>query len=153
MKENKEKGFTIIELLAVITIISILSSLAFASFRNSIKKAKIAKAISDISIIYKSIILYETDNDKLPDTLEELSPTYLRKIPLDPWGEKYQYLNFAISTIHQRKDGPIVPINTKFDLYSKGENRKTTPNIRSVPGRDDIILANDGEFIGLAEDF
>lgn len=149
----KKNGFTIIELLATITIISILSTFAYSSFKNSIQRAKIAKAISDISIIYKSIILYETENEKLPATLEELTPEYLRKIPNDPWGERYEYLNFEISTVHQRKDGPIVPINTKFDLYSKGPNRRTTPNIRSVPGKDDIILANDGEFIGVAEDF
>jgi len=157
---KREMGFTLIELMAVISIIGLLASMTIASYRQAIGKAKIATAIADIKNISKQISLYELQNEKLPGKLEDLIPEYLKKIPLDPWGSEYQYLNIENPDEEEhgekgkrRKDGPIVPINTRYDLYSLGADKKTTPSIRSEAGKDDIIYANDGDFIGLAEDY
>lgn len=155
---KREMGFTLIELMAVISIIALLASMAIASYRQAIGKAKIATTIADIKNISKQIVLYELQNDKLPEELEDLIPDYIKKIPSDPWGSEYKYLNLEgdlekAEKGKRRKDGPIVPINTRYDLYSIGPDQKTTPTIRSQAGKDDIIYANDGDFIGLAEDY
>jgi general secretion pathway protein G len=53
----------------------------------------------------------------------------------------------------QRKDLALVPINTDFDLYSKGRDGATQPPLTAASSRDDIVRANDGQFIGLASGY
>lgn len=178
MKKAKKKflrrGFTLIELMAAMGIVFVLASMAVVSFKGMREKARVALAIADIKNMYSAILYFEQDNERYPSTLDELVPGYYKKIPVDPWGSPYQFLNFSApppkkenneksensnknkneSNMGQRrKDGPIVPINTQFDLYSIGPNKKTSPSIRSSTGRDDVILANDGAFIGVAADY
>lgn len=52
-----------------------------------------------------------------------------------------------------RKDRNLVPINSNFDLYSMGQDGQSRPPLTARVSRDDIIYANDGAFIGLAEDY
>jgi general secretion pathway protein G len=49
-----------------------------------------------------------------------------------------------------RKDRNLVPINTDYDLYSMGADGKSVPPLTAMASRDDIIRANDGQYIGLA---
>ncbi len=57
------------------------------------------------------------------------------------------------NTGEARKDGNLVPINTNFDLYSMGKDGKSKPPLRAKDSLDDIIYANDGDYIGLASDY
>ncbi|MBW2244968.1 MAG: prepilin-type cleavage/methylation domain-containing protein, partial [Deltaproteobacteria bacterium] len=50
-----------------------------------------------------------------------------------------------------RKDRFLVPINTSFDLYSMGKDGQTRAPLNPPVSRDDVVRANDGSFIGLAE--
>ena len=52
-----------------------------------------------------------------------------------------------------RKDKWLVPINSLYDLYSTGRDGETTPPLSAKASWDDIIMANDGAFIGLAKEF
>jgi general secretion pathway protein G len=52
-----------------------------------------------------------------------------------------------------RKDRFLVPINSDYDLYSKGANGESVAPLTAAKSRDDIIRAGDGAFIGLAERF
>jgi general secretion pathway protein G len=45
------------------------------------------------------------------------------------------------------------PINSDYDLYSVGPDGDSSPQLVSKKGRDDIVRANDGEFIGLASEY
>ena len=75
----------------------------------------------------------------------------------DPWGNPYQYLNFDadIPGINGRirKDHNLHPINSDFDLYSKGPDGDSRAPLTARASRDDIIFARDGSFIGPAETF
>jgi general secretion pathway protein G len=46
-----------------------------------------------------------------------------------------------------------VPINSDFDLYSLGKDGKSAGPLTALASRDDVILANDGRFVGLASDY
>ena len=74
---------------------------------------------------------------------------------LDPWGQSYQYLSFANTngTGAMRKDRFLVPINTYFDLYSMGKDGQSVAPLTGKASQDDVIWANDGDFVGLASDY
>jgi general secretion pathway protein G len=90
-------------------------------------------------------------NQHYPDTLSDVG--YGEK--LDPWGSLYQYLNFAGTNGKgaMRKDRFLVPINTYFDLYSTGEDGESVSPLTAKASQDDVIWANDGDFIGPASDY
>ena len=76
---------------------------------------------------------------------------------LDPWGRPYQYLQIqgASKSIigKARKNKNLVPINSYYDLYSKGKDGVSAGPLTAGPSRDDVVLANDGGFVGLASDY
>jgi len=45
------------------------------------------------------------------------------------------------------------PINTQYDLYSTGEDGQSKLPLTAPQSRDDVILAYDGNYVGLASDF
>ena len=47
----------------------------------------------------------------------------------------------------------MVPINTDFDLYSKGPDGKSATALTAKISQDDIIRANDGQYIGRASEY
>jgi len=149
------RGFTLIELLAVTAILAVLVAVAVPRLFGAIDKAKIARAIAEISTINKAVMSYRAAHDgNLPADMAALVPEHLAQLPIDPWGMPYVYNNFDMVTPgERRKDGPLVPINKEYDIFSCGPNQKTTPNIVSTQGRDDIIMANDGDFINVAAEY
>ena len=52
-----------------------------------------------------------------------------------------------------RKDGNLNPLNTDFDLYSRGQDGDTAGPLSAQSSRDDIVRANNGAFVGLGEDY
>jgi general secretion pathway protein G len=52
-----------------------------------------------------------------------------------------------------RKDRNLVPINSDYDLYSVGPDGDSSLPLTAATSRDDIVRANDGRFIGKAEDY
>jgi len=96
---------------------------------------------------------YNIDHDSYPETLEDLG----LKTPQDPWGNPYQYLKIEGSEKkgvgNMRKDHNMVPVNSDFDLYSKGKDGKSQTPFTSKASRDDIVRANNGRYIGLVSDY
>jgi general secretion pathway protein G len=52
-----------------------------------------------------------------------------------------------------RKDKNLVPINSEYDLYSVGPDGRSVGPLTAKHSRDDIVMANDGRFIGVASDY
>lgn len=107
MRQNKQRGFTLIEVMVVVVILGILAAFIVPKIMDRPDAARIAKAKSDIGAIESALSLYRLDNHKYPTTdggLEALvdkpadAPAwkedgYLQRLPIDPWGKPYQYLN------------------------------------------------------------
>jgi general secretion pathway protein G len=144
-------GFTLVELLITISIILTICAIATPNFLAAIEQAKIARAVGDIQTIGIEIQAYEISSGEYPDTLGDVG--YGER--LDPWGNPYQYLNFADTNGNgaQRKDRFLVPINTYFDLYSMGKDGQSMSPLTAQASRDDIIFANDGSYIGPASQY
>jgi len=151
--KNRFFGFTLIELMVVIAILGTLSAIAIPGYYHYIEKAKITKAIAEIAIMQKEIAAYDgkqADNF-LPNTLDDIGRGNL----LDPWGKKYEYLNYANVKNYKgaRKDQFLKPVNSDYDLYSKGKDGKSQKNLNTKDSQDDVLRANDGRFIGLASEY
>jgi len=144
-------GFTLIEVLTVIAILGTLSAIAIPLYSNQIEKARIVKAIAEIGIMQKEIALYDLDKKGLPITLDDIRRGNL----LDPWGNPYEYLNFAtVKKFHgARKDRHMKPLNSDYDLFSKGKDGDYNKNLNAKVSQDDVIRANDGRFIGLVSEY
>ena len=140
-------GFTLIELIVVIGIVGTLSGIGVPTYMGYIEKAKITKVIAEIRLLEKEIMAYAADGS-LPDTLDDIGRGNL----LDAWGNPYQYLNFenVKGKGKKRKDHFTVPINEFFDLYSMGKDGKSSSPLTAKASHDDIIRANDGEYVGIA---
>lgn len=141
---------TLIELLIVLAVIGVLSSIAVLLYSNFTYQAQIARAVADIAVLGSEISSFEMMNERLPNDLAEVGRAAFR----DPWGNPYQYLNFSLGVVgQQRKDHALVPINTDFDLYSMGRDGASQPALTASPSADDIVRANDGQYIGLASGY
>ncbi|MEN8178075.1 MAG: type II secretion system major pseudopilin GspG [Pseudomonadota bacterium] len=106
----RSSGFTLIEVMVVVVILSILAAIVVPKIMDRPEQARITKAKNDIRAIEASLNLYRLDNMLYPTTdqgLEALvskpsgSPEpknwkeggYLDRLPTDPWGNQYLYLN------------------------------------------------------------
>ena len=82
---NKEKGFTLIEIIIVFTLIGILVGLGLPQYRYAAKRAREAVLKEDLFILRKLINHYYTDKGSYPLSLQTLvDDQYLRTIPIDP---------------------------------------------------------------------
>lgn len=143
------RGFTIIEIALVLAIVAILGAIAIPKYLDYLKRNKVSETITDIRVLQTKIRVFEAENG-LPDTLDSLPGAPF----LDPWGNPYRYLNIAKANPgFIRKDKNLHPLNTDFDLYSMGSDGKTAAQIISPFGKDDIIRANDGAYIGEASKY
>ena len=105
-----QRGFTLIEIMVVIVILGVLAALVVPRVLERPDEARAVAAKSDIAAIIAALKLYRLDNQRYPTTEQGLNalvekPTdppvppnwkpggYLEKLPHDPWGTPYQYLN------------------------------------------------------------
>ena len=146
------RGFTLIEIIIVMAIIGTLSAMAVPNYLKYREKGKVAVAITDVRIIEKQINIYAIDTGGLPDSLNVLSISNT----IDPWNNPYRYLRIDGGDVKgkgkMRKDHFMVPVNTDYDLYSMGKDRKSTSPFTAKASQDDIVRVNNGGFVGLVSD-
>jgi general secretion pathway protein G len=132
-------------------ILLTICAIAVPNLLAAINQAKIAKAVGDIRTIGDDAEAYDLANGQFPNSLADIGYDKF----LDPWGNPYQYLNFATANGkgQMRKDRFLVPINTFFDLYSMGADGQSVPPLTAKVSQDDIIWANDGGYIGLGSQY
>jgi len=128
-QRTKERGLTLIELLAVMVILVLLAGVVTTSVVKRVEEGRRAKAIADIASLESALEQYHIHAGNYPTTEQGLEalrtkPTtspvpdqwngpYLTKpIPKDPWGGDYVY----ICPGKHNPDG--------FDLYSLGRDGK-----------------------------
>ena len=150
-KQLRSAGFTLVELLITIAIILTICAIAVPNLLAALDQARMAKAVGDIRAIGDEVQEYELVNGQYPTTLADIN----RNTFPDPWGNPYQYLNFADTKGKgaMRKDRFLVPINTFFDLYSMGKDRQSVPPLTAKASQDDVIWANDGDYVGVASQY
>ena len=150
LSSPRQGGFTLIEVMIVIALVGTLSAIAVPNYMEHRERAKVVQAIADIRAMEKMIANFGIDNDRLPASLAEIGMGG----HLDPWQAPYQYVRVAGTPRGAlRKDRFMVPVNSDFDLYSMGRDRRSVPPFTAQQSRDDIVRAGDGAYVGRASDF
>jgi general secretion pathway protein G len=146
----KNGGFTVVELMIVLIILAVLMSVGIPAYQKYRERLDVTLVTADFVQINLDMARYYADRDAYPPDLESIGAD-----KLDPWGTPYQYLNMALANGNgqKRKDHNLVPLNTDFDLYSMGPDKRSVSPLTASHSRDDIIRANNGQYIGLASDY
>ena len=150
--DKRARGYTLIELMLAITLGSILLAIAVPSYRAYVLRTQYSVAIADIGAIRMAIEKYRLNhNNALPASLADLNV----RSRVDPWGKAYVFLDFATVKGNggKRKDRNLVPINSEFDLYSMGPDGASAGPLTAKKSLDDVVMANDGAFVGKASDY
>lgn len=102
---TEDAGFSLIELMVVIVIMGLLTTIVVVNVLPSQDRAMVEKARTDVRMIEQAIEMYRIDTRRYPSLEEGLdvlavppsgstlrTESYIRNLPLDPWGNPYQYL-------------------------------------------------------------
>ena len=103
------KGFTLIELMAVLVILGILATIVVVNVSPVFQRANLEKVRADMAQTTKALELYKFNELTYPNTSQGLDALitpkselknpflfpdggYISSIPLDPWGREYLYI-------------------------------------------------------------
>jgi len=139
MVSTNKSGFSLMELLVAIAILGIIAGVGIPAFMNYLKKARVKRAEGDLRLLKNQIDMFKMDTGKYPSKLIYLVKRprdpkiakkwlggvipkkgkggYLPKLPVDPWGNAYQYK-------------PVPDKDNDYTLFSYGSEGK-----RSRKGR------------------
>lgn len=121
IRQTKQKGFTLLEIIVVVAIIAILAAYIAPKVAGRVDDARISKAKSDIRVLESSLELYKLDNFNYPSNQDGLKALvsrpssnaknwrtggYIKKLNKDPWGNEYEY--------------QYPGSNGEIDVFSKG---------------------------------
>lgn len=148
----EQRGVSLGELVIVLAVASLFAAVAVPAYQGYTERAKVSAAIADmgkIEIRIEEFLLYNRTG--VPDSLADIGMADLE----DPWGNAYQYLNIESGANRGavRKNRNLVPLNTDYDLYSMGKDGASRPPLTARASRDDIVRANNGGYLGRADEY
>ena len=157
-KENREKGFSLVELSLVLVIVGIVLTVGFGVMNSLTKRTKITREKANLSAIKNSLISYTLSRGKLPapnppNTLPyvELNFSSAQK---DIWGLPYQYdvTDILTTTNSQNFCVTLYQMDNLYTWFGQPSNAAcSTSNIVCVTDTSDS--ADDGRIAGATQGY
>jgi len=106
-----KRGFTLIELMVILVVIGVLAALIVPNVLDRADDSRVTAAQTDVNQLMQALRLYRLDNQTYPTAEQGLQALvtrpaaapvpsnwrpYVERLPTDPWGRPYQYLNPGI---------------------------------------------------------
>ncbi|CRM47322.1 type II secretion system major pseudopilin GspG [Pseudomonas marginalis] len=102
-----QQGFTLIEIMVVVVILGILAAIVVPKVLDRPDQARAIAAKQDVAGLMQALKLYRLDHGTYPNMNQGLKVlverpadakntnwrSYLERLPNDPWGRPYHYLN------------------------------------------------------------
>lgn len=149
----RQRGMTAVEISLALIILAVAAAIMVPAYQTYREGSLISAAIADIRLIGAAIDNYKIRTGDFPENLGDVGYGTRR----DPYGNIYEYVpltgTYADKKAKARKDKNLHPLNTDYDLYSRGFDGKTNIPLTAGASHDDILRANDGEFVGLATNY
>ena len=154
MDKKTESRLHTFEWVVVAAIFITFLFIAIPTIREYRYNSRVIAAISQMIQIEDNILYYKQRFNRLPTSLDALDLGQLK----DPWGNVFQYRLLSNTPVaaerHPSRKGQFqLSLNDDYDLFSMGPDGKTAESLLHDGGRDDIIRANNGAFIGLASEY
>lgn len=108
-RKRNQAGFTLIEIMVVVIILGILAAIVAPNVIGRIDDAQVSRVQQDLRGIESALKFYRLDTFAYPTSEQGLDALvskpadpnirnwkaggYLDRLPQDPWGNPYQYLN------------------------------------------------------------
>lgn len=180
-----------IEMALMLLIAGLLFSTVAPVYKRVVEEKRSDQTADSIEMISDKLDDYYKTHGHFPDSLSEIYDP----VPLDPWGNPYEYLRIQGSNTTNtnassnssnasngkgsgkannnsqssnnsgntaslntglgklRKDKNLVPINSDFDLYSKGPDGQSASPLTASISQDDIVRGRNGTFFGKASEY
>lgn len=138
-------GYTLVELVVVSAILVVLVAMAYPALSGYLRTTKNSACVSNLGTIDKAITAYIIDKNALPASLDDVGLGGM----LDPWKRKFVYQIIVVPGSGLKDTVANQPLNTDYDLYSKGEDGASTLPGDNPNDLDDIVRSNDGSYIGV----
>jgi len=138
LKDYRERGFTIVELLIVIVVIAILATLVITAYNGVQQRARDAKRVSDVRAIQTAAEAFQSEKGNYPTLVElkaatntvKLDSTLTANIDVAPVTsadkDKYQYYRCGTSAT------AITGVNLVY--YEEAGSTTRTKSLGTVSG-------------------
>lgn len=129
---KKNKGFTLVELMAVLLIVALLAGVAARNFMGTTERAKVTTTKATLKMLHGAVNMFKLDTGRYPteemglyELLEEPTDVYgwapggyleTTQVPLDAWRNEYVY------QLNPESGKPFVIISYGADGREGGED-------------------------------
>lgn len=105
---RRQGGFSLLELMVAVAIMAVLAALIAPAALENLNEARRTTAKANIKSLADALKFYKLENGRYPTTEQGLQALvakpsaqpvpgnwrpYIEKLPVDPWGQQYQYLS------------------------------------------------------------
>lgn len=134
--------------LGIVAVLVVIGLQVYQGWQDKARTQTAQADIIELSLLIDDVF---ADTGELPGSLADIGKAGHR----DPWGRAYVYVNLMTTKGNgkARKDKSLVPLNSDYDLYSKGPDGASASPLTAKSSRDDILRANNGRFVGPASQY